>query len=89
MDLFSDDEDIERAIHWSKGNLRQRAIIDAREALGVEPDGYLHWFNCDYCEHKWGTKTRLSYPRNAECPNCLNPTTSDIWYPLYLLHEGD
>jgi hypothetical protein len=88
-DIFTD-EDMEHAIHWSKATPRQRAIIAARDALGVKPDGYLFWFWCSFCQEKWGIKRRDYDLAPSYCPGCnaLGAVNSNGDYPLYFV-EAD
>lgn len=56
------------AIRRSRASPRQNAIIDAKIALELEPDGYECHYICFRCETGWSE--RHGHAADAHCPTC-------------------
>jgi len=79
-----------KLIHWSKGTPRQKAIIEARLALGSDPDGVLCWYSCGYCDEGGldGWSLIECTEVNDKCPQCDNWTIPTGVYDMWDVEES-
>ena len=84
VEVIEDNDFRPDLVHWSKADARGKAIIEAKLAFGVEPDGVLCWYVCFDCEPngEYGWSLQFSTPRHSDCPQCgasIKPNVYDMW----------